>query len=74
MNTLQTYTAEQLGELMHASPRLVRDWETAGLIKGIKSGKSTVYTTREILRFQAECIGKDISNLKRALEAQGETK
>lgn len=69
-NPLQTYTAAEVGALMHASAELVRTWAEAGLIRGIKSGKAVVYTADEIRKLQSDYTGEDISNLKRAIDTK----
>lgn len=61
---LRTYTAEEVAELMHCHVNRVREWAVCGLITPIKTGKSCVYSSEEIHRFQTEQIGRDISSLK----------
>lgn len=70
-NPLYCYTAEEVGTLMHASTELVRSWATTGLLRGIKTGKGTVYPAAELERFQADLLGADVSNLKKAVDTAG---
>lgn len=74
-NPLYCYTADEVASLMHASSDLVRSWATTGLLRGIKTGKGTVYPAAELERFQADLLGADVSNLKKAVDtARKETK
>lgn len=60
----QTYTTEELAQMMHCHRDRVDEWRTCGLIQGIKSGKGYVYPAFEVVRFQKDNLGKDLSNLK----------
>lgn len=59
---LTCFTASEVGELMRVSPKRVRNWIEAGLLKSIKAGHSMVVPAFELQRFQQAMLGKDISN------------
>lgn len=59
---VQCYTREDLEVLFQCGKDPVAMWIDAGLIRGIKSGLRQVFPEFEVLRFQQEMLGKDISN------------
>lgn len=69
-NPLKTYTVYELAELMQCHPARVRDWVQVGLIKGIKTGKSLVFSFEEIKTFQNEMKGRDISSLPKIIKGE----
>lgn len=73
MNTLQTYSADEVASLMKCHRNRVNDWMKVGLLRGIKTGKGTVFTFWELKRFQEEMAGKDISNLPATIETERRT-
>lgn len=69
-NPLKTYSADEVAELLHCSAATVRTWSEAGLIKGIKTGRFTVFTSFELEDFLKKCRGMNIANLKDSLETK----
>lgn len=61
-NPLQTYTKEEVAEFLHTGRRKIDQLESSGMITGIKIGKATVFTSKEIMRFLSEAKGADLSN------------
>ena len=59
----QCYSITDMETLFQCSRRSIENWMTAGLIRGIKTGKKIVFPQSEVLRFQEEMLGKDISSL-----------
>lgn len=62
LNPARTYTKEEVAHFLHTSWSVVDDLESYGLIRGIKMPRTTIFSLAEILRFQHENIGEDLSS------------
>lgn len=65
---IRTYTMEQVAELMHVHKNQVMMWKNERILKGIKTGKGFVFSTKEIERFLDTFTGFDVSNPSRIQE------
>lgn len=65
---VQCYSREDLEILFRCGRDTVTNWIDAGLIVGIKTGRTLVFPEFEVLRFQHDMLGKDISTLYMVLD------
>lgn len=59
----QCYNRQDVEVLFQCGKDAVDNWIKAGLLKGIKTGNKLVFPQFELIRFQHEMLGKDISNI-----------
>lgn len=64
---VKCYSKKELEEIFQCSHVPIDGWIQEGLIRGIKSGNTTVFPVFEIIRFQKAMLGKDISNRVKAM-------
>jgi len=64
---LKMYTMNEVAEILNCDIHHVALLRDYNLIRCTKIGKGYMFSREEILRFQRDCIGHDLSN-KRAIE------
>lgn len=69
---LQTYTRKDLEAFFHTGRDTVDTWIRTGLIHGIQSGATLVFTFDEIRRFQEAMTGRSIQNTLECLKVSQE--
>lgn len=71
-NPLQTYSVQEVAELMHATREVVAWWLDTKILQSSKTGKSRVVTSRELALFQEAIEGLEVSNLKKIMDNKSE--
>ena len=61
-SSIKTYTRKEVAEIIGMDIHNIQVLEQYGLLKGIKSGKSTLFQEKEVLRYMDEWKGYDMSN------------
>ena len=62
MDKLKMLTIEDVANITNVHRDTVAKWINIGVINPIRTGKCYMFSQREILRFQDEYIGLDVSN------------
>ena len=61
-SSLKTYTRKEVAEIIGMDVHNIQVLEKYGLMKGIKSGKQTLFQEKEILNYMDTWKGYDMSN------------
>lgn len=61
-SSLKTYTRKEVAEIIGMDVHNIQILEKYGLMKGIKSGKQTLFQEKEILNYMDTWKGYDMSN------------
>lgn len=69
LNALQMLTSIDVSNIFHVHENQVNIWRETGILKGIRTGKSYMYSQKEILEFQERFNGLDVSNKVRIKES-----
>ena len=72
MNELKMFTTEEVAEILGMRPEHVRDLRKIGVLEAIKTGKNYMFSKASLLEFQERYKGKDVSNVKAAVQAMCE--
>lgn len=72
MNELKMYTTEEVAEILGMRIEHVRDLRKIGVLEAIRTGKNYMFSKGAILEFQERYKGKDVSNVKAAVQAMYE--
>lgn len=70
MNDLRMFTQEEVANLLHAHVTTITMLREVGVIRAIKTGRNYMFSATEIVRFQDEYLGLDVSNRYKALESK----
>lgn len=61
-SSIKTYTRKEVAEIIGMDVHNIQLLEKYGLLKGLKSGKQTLFQEKEVLRYMDEWKGYDMSN------------
>ena len=61
-SSIKTYTRKEVAEIIGMDVHNIQILEKYGLMKGLKSGKQTLFQEKEVLRYMDEWKGYDMSN------------
>lgn len=62
VDSLKMYSVEDLASLFQTTNHTILEMKDIGIIKPIKIGKRFMFSQSELIRFQNEYIGMDLSN------------
>lgn len=69
MTELQMFTQEEVAEILHAHVTTVTTLREIGILPAIKTGRNYMISKEDILAFQRDYKGLDVSNRVKAIEA-----
>ena len=69
INELIMLTRDEVSYLLKATPEMVTVWQDLGMLQSIRTGRNYMFSQSEILRFQNDFRGYDISTYEKSKKA-----